>query len=88
MKTKNTDWSGIEREYRGGQLSLRMIAKIYNISPASICRRAHRDLWERDLASEVRKAKEKIKDANSIYVKFTSTDKPRKNHFELITKTA
>ena len=35
-----------------------------------------------------RKAKEKIKDANSIYVKFTSTDKPRKNHFELITKTA
>jgi len=34
------------------------------------------------------KAKEKIKDANSIYVEFTSTDKKRKNRFELITKTA
>jgi hypothetical protein len=35
-----------------------------------------------------KKAKKKIKDANSTYVKFTSNTKNKKNHFKLVTTNA
>jgi hypothetical protein len=53
-KHKNIDWRAIKGEYRGGQLSIREIARQYKISDAAIRKRARAEEWERDLADRVR----------------------------------
>lgn len=49
------DWEAIGREYRAGQLSIREIARQYDISETAIRKKAKAEGWERALASEVRK---------------------------------
>lgn len=54
--TPRIDWEAIEREYRAGQLSVREIARRYEVSEGAIRKRAKADRWERALADKVRGA--------------------------------
>jgi hypothetical protein len=49
-----TDWEGIEREYRAGQLSEAAIARQFGVSRAAIQKRAKKNNWSRDLTEKVR----------------------------------
>lgn len=50
---KVVDWEAIEREYRAGILSLREIARLYEVSDTAIRKTAKAKLWERDLTAKV-----------------------------------
>ena len=47
------DWEAIEREYRAGQISIRGIARQYEITDGAIRKRARAKQWERDLTNQV-----------------------------------
>ncbi|MGH8562727.1 MAG: hypothetical protein ACREXW_01050 [Gammaproteobacteria bacterium] len=47
------DWTLIEREYRGGQLSVSEIARQGGVSRGAVQKRAKKDGWARDLLPEV-----------------------------------
>ena len=51
-----TDWEAIADDYRAGVVSIREMAKIYDISEAMIRKRAKAEGWERFLADRVRSA--------------------------------
>lgn len=53
MAEKLTDWEALEREYRAGVLSLRELAKKYDVSESYIRKRAKEKGWERDLTERV-----------------------------------
>lgn len=53
---KPTDWEAIEREYRAGQLSVREIARRFDVSEGAIRKKAKTDGWSRPLADKVREA--------------------------------
>lgn len=53
---KNVDWEAIEREYRAGQLSVREIARQFELTEGAIRKRAKLDGWSRPLAAKVREA--------------------------------
>ena len=55
-KRKAVDWEGISKEYRAGQLSVRQIAREFEVSETAVRKRAKAENWERDLTEEVRKA--------------------------------
>lgn len=57
---RQVDWEAVEREYRAGQLSIREIGRIYDVTDTAIRKRAKQFGWARDLADKVRKA---VKDA-------------------------
>lgn len=48
------DWEAIERDYRVGSLSVREIARRYEVEPSTITRRAKKEDWARDYSEEVR----------------------------------
>ena len=50
------DWEAIEREYRAGQLSVREIARQFEISHVAIGKRAKAEDWQRSLGQKVREA--------------------------------
>jgi len=59
--SKQPDWEGIERAYRAGQLSIRVIAEQNGIAHNTILKRAKKEGWQRDLSDHVRAAvKEKV----------------------------
>ncbi len=62
---KGIDWEAIEREYKAGQLSIREIARQYDVSPALIVRKAKKQEWKRDLTEQIRK---------SVNIKLVNTD--------------
>lgn len=49
-----TDWELIEREYRGGQLSIAEIGRRHGVSHVAIMKRAKKREWTRDLTEKVR----------------------------------
>lgn len=49
-----TDWEAIEREYRGGQLSIAEIGRRHGVSHVAIMKRAKKREWSRDLTERVR----------------------------------
>lgn len=53
---KTVDWEAIEREYRAGQLSLREIGRIHDVSDTAIRKKAKAEGWQRDLTEKVREA--------------------------------
>jgi len=50
-----TDWEGIEREYRGGQLSIAEIGRRFGVSHVTILKRAKKKNWSRDLTEKVKR---------------------------------
>lgn len=53
-RRNDIDWEAIEKEYRLGQKSLRQIAVVFGVQPSAISRKAKKDSWVQDKASEVR----------------------------------
>jgi hypothetical protein len=51
---KAVDWEAVEREYRAGQLSVREIGRLFNVSHVAIGKRAKKDGWIQNLAERVR----------------------------------
>lgn len=49
-----TDWEGIEREYRGGQLSVAEIGRRFGVSHQAVLKRAKKRNWTRDLTERVK----------------------------------
>ena len=61
---KDTDWEGVEREYRAGQLSLSEIGALFNISKGRISQVATEQKWDRDLSAKIKaKAEAKLNDS-------------------------
>lgn len=56
MSSKTTDWEAIERAYRAGLLSLRVIAEKFGSNEGTIRSRAKKNGWQRDLTEQVRSA--------------------------------
>lgn len=54
MSKPTIDWEAVEREYRVGQLSNRMIAEKHGISDTAIRKRAKAQGWSKDLTEKVR----------------------------------
>lgn len=54
MAKPDTDWEGVEREYRAGQLSLSEIGEMYGISKGRVCQVAKRDGWVQDLGARIK----------------------------------
>lgn len=50
---RNINWQAIERDYRAGIKSLRVLAAEYGISHGAINKRARRDGWSRDLSARI-----------------------------------
>lgn len=50
----SVDWEGIEREYRGGQLSVAEIGRQFGVSHTAIQKKAKKNKWNRDLSEKVR----------------------------------
>lgn len=50
---KVIDWDAVEREYRAGQLSLREIGRLHDVSDTAIRKRAKVEAWLRDLGTRV-----------------------------------
>lgn len=55
-KRRTIDWQAVEREYRAGQLSNRMLAERHGCSDTAIRKRAKSHGWTKDLSDTVRKA--------------------------------
>ena len=72
MSKPTIDWEAVEREYRAGQLSNRMIAEKHGISETAIRKRAKRDGWERERAARqqepVRLVSDELDRAGFVYV--------------------
>jgi len=51
---RETDWEAIEREYRGGQLSVAEIGRQFGVSHTAIQKRAKKRNWSRDLTERVK----------------------------------
>lgn len=61
------DWEAVEREYRAGVVSVREIARKFEVSDTAIHKRAKAEGWERALASKVREAvREKLVRSDSL----------------------
>ena len=57
---RSIDWEAVEREYRTGQLSIREIGKLFDVSHAGIGKRARQEGWTRDLMGQVRRRANEI----------------------------
>ena len=55
-KKRAPDWEAIEREYRVGQLSVREIGRMFQITDTAIRKKAKAEFWVRDLSDQVRVA--------------------------------
>lgn len=55
MARKKVDWEAIGREYRAGQLSVREIARQYDVSDTAIRKKGKERGWQRDLTEEARR---------------------------------
>lgn len=53
-RKEKIDWEAIERDYRLGQLSVREIARRYEVEASTITRRAKKESWVRDFSDEVK----------------------------------
>jgi hypothetical protein len=52
----DVDWESVEREYRAGIKSVRVIATEYEVSHVAIGKRAKKHKWPRDLSAKIRAA--------------------------------
>ncbi|ONM43146.1 hypothetical protein BXT89_14435 [Halopseudomonas pachastrellae] len=65
------DWEQIKKEYRAGQLSNVMLGKKFGVSESAIRKRAKKEGWQKDLASDVRKrvreklVRDEVRDPNA-----------------------
>lgn len=66
-KRPKVDWEAVEREYRGGILSLREIAELHpGINHVAIARKAKKEGWERDLSEKIKAKAEALVTKQSV----------------------
>lgn len=66
-KRPGVDWEAVEREYRGGILSLREIAELHpGTNHVAITRKAKKEGWERNLAEKIKAKAEALVTKQSV----------------------
>lgn len=66
-KRQPVDWEAVEREYRGGILSLREIADIHpGTNHVAIARKAKKEGWERNLSDKIKAKAEALVTKHSV----------------------
>jgi hypothetical protein len=74
-KKQAIDWIAIEREYRAGIKSLRMLEAEFGVTEGAIRKRAKKDDWQRDLAPKIKaKAENLVRTATVRSVVRTETE--------------
>ena len=51
---KTVDWAGVEREFRAGVKTLRVIGADFGVSHVAIKKRADKEKWARDLSARIK----------------------------------
>ena len=74
---RSIDWEAVHREYRAGQLSVREIARQFDIAESGIRRKAKEKGWDRDLTGQVNEKvrSELVRSAQSAQQKPSFTEK-------------
>lgn len=86
MAGRQVDWEAIEREYRAGQLSVREIARQFEITEGAIRKRAKSEGWSRPLADKVRDAvREKLVRADGTQ---DGTQSPRASDADIVEQAS
>jgi len=86
-KRPPVDWEAVEREYRGGILSLREIADLHpGTNHVAIARKAKKDGWERNLSEKIRAKAEALVTKQSVTADVT--EKGRVSEREVIETNA
>lgn len=80
----DVDWEAVEREYRTGIKSVRVIATEYDVSHVAIAKRAKKHGWTRDLSAKIRAAAQ----AQLVTSEVVTTAVTRVNEREIIEANA
>lgn len=68
----NVDWEAVEREYRGGILSLREIAELHpGTNHTAIARKVKKDGWERNLSAKIKAKADALVTKHSVTASVT-----------------
>lgn len=87
LKRPPVDWEAVEREYRGGILSLREIADLHpGTNHVAIARKAKKEGWERNLSEKIRAKAEALVTKQSVT--FGVTEKGRVTEQQVIETNA
>lgn len=63
MEAKKVDWILIKSEYLSNTLTLRQLAKKHGLGASTICEKAKREGWQRDIQDIRTTANERLKEA-------------------------
>lgn len=69
----DTDWEGIERDFRAGVLSLREIAAMHGLTEGAIRKRAKREEWARDLNAKIQAKADELVRRQEVRAEVRST---------------
>jgi hypothetical protein len=75
IETRKINWAEIELAYRAGILTLRQLAQEHSITHGAINKRAKRDGWTRDLATQIKNKADELVSSASVS-KLVSKESP------------
>ena len=80
-KGDQVDWEGVEKQYRLGQKSMRVIAEEFGVNASNISRRAKKEEWVQDKSEEVRQR------TNATLIAQRECNTPTREDIDVAVKT-